>query len=219
MSQFFKERRGFLYHPADGAVVCKRKDEEKLLYCLNCIRRSYWLNTIIKWGIRVSTKCTKNSLSVCQARDEKGLRACLSFLLVKDPKKMMVQLKSVQRSALNEIVEIDHQLICMIETGYIQILLFMEHFIKIGRGGTLSDSIRKRNLQIFDHTMDLEIWLSHDFLADNTRASVGDLDKYLIKKSHLVEAHSMVSHPQINGLVEMEPHACEHVFYYTFQHI
>ena len=32
LSQFYKERRGLLYHTADGLVACKRKDEEKILH-------------------------------------------------------------------------------------------------------------------------------------------------------------------------------------------
>ena len=27
LSQFYKERKGLLYHPVDGVVACKRRDE------------------------------------------------------------------------------------------------------------------------------------------------------------------------------------------------
>ena len=32
LSQFYKERKDFFYHTADGVVACKRKDEEKILH-------------------------------------------------------------------------------------------------------------------------------------------------------------------------------------------
>ena len=45
------------------------------------------------------------------------MNACLSCLLVKDPKKMKFPLKSVESSEFNEAVQIDHQKICMTDSG------------------------------------------------------------------------------------------------------
>ena len=45
----------------------------------------------------------------------------------KDPRKMKFPLKSVESSELNEVVQIDHQKICMTESGYNQILVIIDH--------------------------------------------------------------------------------------------
>ena len=37
LSQFYKERKGLLYHTADDVVACKRRDEEKVLNKHNLI--------------------------------------------------------------------------------------------------------------------------------------------------------------------------------------
>ena len=37
MSQFYKERRDLLYRTIDGVVVCRRKDEEKIIHRYNLI--------------------------------------------------------------------------------------------------------------------------------------------------------------------------------------
>ena len=56
------------------------------------------------------------------------MNACLACLQVKDPRKMKVPLKSVESSEFNELVQIDHQKICMIDSGYNQILVIIDHF-------------------------------------------------------------------------------------------
>ena len=43
---------------------------------------------------------------------------------------MKFPLKSVESSEFNEVVQIDHQKICMTESGYNQILVIIEHFTK-----------------------------------------------------------------------------------------
>ena len=62
---------------------------------------------------------------------ERWVNACLSCLQVKDPRKVKFPLKMVESSDFNEIVQIDHQKICMTESGYIQILVIIDHFTKL----------------------------------------------------------------------------------------
>ena len=56
------------------------------------------------------------------ARIKESLRemvnACLACLQVKGPRKMKFQLKSVESSEFNEVVQIDHQKIPMTESAY-----------------------------------------------------------------------------------------------------
>ena len=44
---------------------------------------------------------------------------------------MKFSLKSVESSEFNEVVQIDHQKICMTESGYNQILVIIDHFTKL----------------------------------------------------------------------------------------
>ena len=56
---------------------------------------------------------------------ERWVNACLSCLQVKDPSKMNFTLKSVESAPFNEVVQIDHQKICMIDSCYNQILVIL----------------------------------------------------------------------------------------------
>ena len=62
---------------------------------------------------------------------ERWVNACLSCLHVKDPRKIKIPLKSVESSEFNEVVQIDHQKICMTESGYNQLLTIIYHFTKL----------------------------------------------------------------------------------------
>ena len=62
---------------------------------------------------------------------ERWVNAFLSCLQVKDPKKTKFPLNSVKSSEFNEVVQIDHQKICMNDSRYNQILVIIEHFTKL----------------------------------------------------------------------------------------
>ena len=51
---------------------------------------------------------------------EKWVTACLSCQQVKDPRKLGFLLQSIESSEINEVVQIDHQKICMTDSGYNQ---------------------------------------------------------------------------------------------------
>ena len=94
------------------------------------------------------------------------------------------------------MVQIDHQKICMTESGYNQILVIIDHFTKLAEGW-----------ETFDHL--ITHWISRygcpmTFQSDNGKAFVGDLTKELMKRSHIAQAHSTTYHPQTNGLVERQ---------------
>ena len=48
---------------------------------------------------------------------EKGVGACLSCQKVKDPRKLRFPLQSIESSEFNEVVQIDHQKICLTDSG------------------------------------------------------------------------------------------------------
>ena len=59
---------------------------------------------------------------------EKWVTACLSCQQVKDPRKLRFLLQSIGSSEFNEVVQIDHQKICMTDSGYNQVLVMIDHF-------------------------------------------------------------------------------------------
>ena len=61
---------------------------------------------------------------------EKWVTACLSCQQVKDPRKLRFPLQSIESSEFNEVVQIDHQKICMTDSGYNQVLVMIDHFTK-----------------------------------------------------------------------------------------
>ena len=61
---------------------------------------------------------------------EKWVTACLSCQQVKDPRKLRFALQWIQSSEFNEVVQIDHQKICMTHSGYNKVLVMIDHFTK-----------------------------------------------------------------------------------------
>ena len=140
--KIYKERRDLLYHKAVGVVACRRKDEEKILHKHNLIilPQLYQAEVLFRshdqMGHQGIDKVQQRMLhrSDCQGLRkacERWVNACLSYLQVKDPRKMKFPLQSVENLEFNEVVEIDHQKICMTDSGYNQILVFIDHFTKL----------------------------------------------------------------------------------------
>ena len=151
---------------------------------------------------------TKNTSQVRLARIEESLRemgeCCLACLQVKDPRKMKFPLKSVESSEFNEVVQIDHQKMCMTESGYNQILVIIDHFTKLAEAVPCQTASAEETC---DHL--ISYWISRygcpmTFQSDNGKAFVGDLTKELMKRSYIAQAHSTTYHPQTNGLVERQ---------------
>ena len=135
---------------------------------------------------------------------ERWVNACLACLQVKDPRKMKFPLKSVESSEFNEVLQIDHQKICMLESGYNQILVIVDHFTKLAEAVPCQTASAEETC---DHL--ITHWISRygcprTFQSDNGKAFVGDLTKELMKRSHIAQAHSTSYHPQTNGLVERQ---------------
>ena len=215
LSQFYKEKKDLLYHTADGVVACKRKDEEKILHKHNLIILPQLYQTEVLF--RSHDQMGHQGIDKVQQRilhrfDWPGMRkacerwvnACLACLQVKDPRKMKFPLKSVESSDFNEVVQIDHQKVCMTESGYNQILVIIDHFTK------LAEAVPCQTASA-DETCDHLIthWISRygcpmTFQSDNGKAFVGDLTKELMRRSHIAQAHSTTYQPQTNGLVERQ---------------
>ena len=123
-------------------VACKRKDEEKILHKHNFIILLQLCQTEVLF--RSHDQMGHQGIDKVQQRtlhrfDWSGLRkacerwvyACLACLQVKDPRKMKFPLKSVESSEFSELVQTDHQNICMTDSGYNQIMVIIDHFTKL----------------------------------------------------------------------------------------
>ena len=212
LSQFYKERKDLIYHTADGVVACRRKDEEKSLHNHNLIILHQLYQTEVLF--RSHDQMGHQGIDKVQQRmlhrfDWPGLRkacerwvnACLACLQVKVPRKMKLSLKSVESSEFNEVVQIDHQKICMTESGYNQILVKIDHFKKLAEAVPCQTASAE---EICDHL--ITHWISRygcpmTFQSNNEKAFVCDLKKELMKRSHIAQAHSTTYHPQTNELV------------------
>ena len=215
LSQFYKDRKDLLYHTADGVVACKRKDEEKILHKHNLIilPQLYQTEVLFRSHDQMGHQgIDKVQQRILQRFDRPGLRkacerwvnACLACLQVKDPRKMKFPLKSVENSEFREVVQIDHQKICMTESGYNQILVIIDHFTNLAEAVPCQTASAEKTC---DHL--ITRWISRygcpmTFQSDNGKAFVGDLTKELMKRSHIAQAHSTTYHPQTNGLVERQ---------------
>ena len=215
LSQFNKDRKDLLYHTADGVVACKRKDEEKILHKHNLIILPQLYQTEVLF--RSHDQMGHQGIDKVQQRllhrfdwqrlrkaCERRVNACLVCLQVKDPSKMKFPLKSVESSEFNEVVQIDHQKICMTESGYSQILVIIDHFTKLAEAVPCQTASAEETC---DHL--IIHWISRygcpmTFQSDNGKAFVGDLAKELMKRSHIAQAHSTIYHPQTNGLAERQ---------------
>ena len=120
------------------------------------------------------------------------------------PKKMKFLLKSVESLEFNEVVQKDHEEICMTDSGYNQILVIRDHFKKLAEAVPCQTASAEETC---DHL--ITHWISRyggpmTFQSDNWKTFVGDLTKELMRRSHIAQAHSTTYHPPTNGLVKTQ---------------
>ena len=135
---------------------------------------------------------------------DKWVTACLSCQQVKDPRKLQFPLQSIESSEFNEVVQIDHQKICMTDSGYNQVLVMIDHFTKYAEA---VHCITASAEETCDHL--INTWIARHgcpmtFQSDNRTAFVGELTKELMRHSQVAQAHSTTYHLQTNGLVERQ---------------
>ena len=135
---------------------------------------------------------------------ENLINACLSCLQVKTLRKIAFPLKSVESSEFNEVLQIDHQKICMTDTGYNKILVIIDHFTKLVEAVICQTASAEVNC---DHL--ITHWISRygcpmTFQSDNGKVFMGDLTKELMKRWHNAQALSTTYHRLTNGLIERQ---------------
>ena len=129
LRQYFMQKEGRLYLNKDGIVACKRREEDRVLYKYNAIVLPQLYQTELLFrshdqmshqGIdKVYQRILKRfEWPGMKKACEKWVTACLSCQQVKDPRKLRFPLQSIESSEINEVVQIDHQKICMTDSGY-----------------------------------------------------------------------------------------------------
>ena len=118
---------------------------------------------------------------------EKWVTACLSCQQVKDQRKLRFPLQSIESSEFNEVVQVDHQKICMTDSGYNQVLVMIDHFTKYAEA---VPCITASAEETCDHL--INTWIARHgcpltFQSDNGTAFVGELTKELIRRSQVAQ--------------------------------
>ena len=159
LRQYFMQKEGRLYLDKDWIVACKRRDEDKVLYKTELLFRS--LDQMGHQGIdRGYQRILKRfEWPGMKKACEKWVTACLSCQQIKDPRKLRFPLQSIESSELNEVVQIDHQKICMKGSGYNQVLVMIDHFTKYAEA---VPCITASAEETCDQHVDSETWLSDD---------------------------------------------------------
>ena len=132
LRQYFMQKEGRLYLNKDGIAACKRRDEDKVLYKYNAIVLPQLYQTELlfrshdQMGHQGIDKVYQRILKRFEwpgikKACEKWVTACLSCQQVKDPRRLRFPLQSIESSEFNEVVQIDHQKICMTDSGYNQV--------------------------------------------------------------------------------------------------
>ena len=209
------QKEGRLYLNKDGIVACKRREEDRVLYKYNAIVLPQFYQTELLFrshnqighqGIdKVYQRILKRfEWPGMKKACEKWVTACLSCQQVKDPRKLRFPLQSIESSEFNDVVQIDHQKICMTDNGYNQVLVMIDHFTKYAEA---VPCITASAEETCDHL--INTWIARHgcpmtFQSDNGTAFVGELTKELMRRSQVAQAHSTTYHPQTNGLVERQ---------------
>ena len=215
LKQFYLKRIDLLYLNKDGIVAFKRKEEDKVLYKYNSrvLPQLYQTELLFRSHDQMGHQGVDKVYNKIQKRFEwpllkkaceKWIAACLSCQQAKDPRKLRCPLQSIESSGFNEVVQIDHQKICMTATGYNQVLVMIDHFTKYAEAAPCMTASAEETC---DHL--INVWKARHgcpitFQSDNGKAFVGDLTKELMKRSQVAQAHSTTYHPQTNGLVERQ---------------
>ena len=215
LRQYFMQKEGRLYLNKDGIVACRRREEDKVLYKYNAIVLPQLYQTELlfrshdQMGHQGIDKVYQRILKRFEwpgmkKACEKWVTACLSCQQVKDPRKLRFPLQSIESSEFNEVVQIDHQKICMTDSGYNQVLVMIDHFTKYAEA---VPCITASAEETCDHL--INTWIARHgcpmtFQSDNGTAFVGELTKELMRRSQVAQAHSTTYHPQTNGLVERQ---------------
>ena len=113
-------------------------------------------------------------------------------------------MQSIDLSEFNEVVHIDHQQMCMTDSGYNQVLVMIEQFKKYGEAVPCTTASAGETCDHLINTWKARHGCPMTFQSNNRTAFVGELTKELIIRSRVAQAHSTTYHPQTDGLMERQ---------------
>ena len=191
-------------------MACKRREEDKVLYKYNAIVLPQLYQTELlfrshdQMGHQGIDKVYQRILKRFEwpgmkKACDKWVTACLSCQQVKDPRKMRINLQSIEPSDFNEVVQIDHQKICMTDSGYNQVLVMIDHFTINAQAVAFITASAE---EACDHLINTSIprnGCPMTFQSDNGTAFVGELTKELMRRSQVAQAYSTTYRSQTNG--------------------
>ena len=93
-------------------------------------------------------------------------------------------------------MQIDHQNICMTDSGYNQILVIIDHFTKLAEAVPCQTASAEETCDYLIMHWISQYGCAMIFQSDNGKAFVGDLTKEQMRRSHIAQAHSTTYHPQ-----------------------
>ena len=102
------------------------------------------------------------------------------------------------------MVHIDHQKICMTDSGYNQVLVMIDHFTKYAEAVPCIKASAEETCNQLINTWIARHGCPMTFQSDKVTAFVGELTKELMRRSQVAQAYSTTYHPQTNGLVERQ---------------
>ena len=132
------------------------------------------------------------------------MTVCVPCQQVKDPRKLIFPLQSIESPELNEVVQIDHQKICITDSGYNQVLVMIDHFTKYAEALPCINASAEETCNHLINTWIARHGCPMNIQSDNGTAFVGELTKELMRRSQVAQAHSTTYHIQTNGLVERQ---------------
>ena len=196
-------------------MACKRREEDRVLYRYNAIVLPQLYQTELlfrshdQMGHQRIDKVYQRILKHFEwpgmkKTCEKWVTSCLSCQEVKDPRKLRFLLQSIESSEFNEVVQIDHQKICMADSGYNQVWVMIDHFTKYAEAVPCITASAEETCGHLINTWIESHGCPMTFQSGNRTAFVGELTKELMKRSQVAQAHSTTYHPQTNGLVERQ---------------
>ena len=201
LRQYFMQKEGRLYLNKDGIMACKRREEDKVLYKYNAIVLPQLYQTELlfrshdQMGHQGIDKVYQRILKRFEwpgmkKACEKWVTACQSCQQVKDPRKLRFPLQSIESSEFNEVVQIDHQKICMTDSGYNQVLVMVDHFTKYAEAVPYITASAEETC---DHL--IKTWIARHgcpmtFQSDNGTAFAEELTKEPMRRSQVAQAHS-----------------------------
>ena len=215
LRQYFMQKEGRTNLNKDRIVDCKMREENKVLYKSIAIvlpqlyQREVLFRSRDQMGHQGIDKVYQRILkrfdwSGMKKACERWITSSLSCQQVKDSRKKRFPLQSIESSEFNEVIQIDHQKICMTDSGYNQVLAMIDHFTKYAEAVPCMTASAEETCDHLINTLIVRHGSPTTFQLDNGTACVEELTKELMRRSHVAQAHSTTYLPQTNGLRERQ---------------